>query len=37
MNIENEKDKLHARNFTKFGLDMNIFVSLVTSILVLDY
>lgn len=34
MNIEKEQEKLHGRNFKKFGLDMNIFVSLVTFILV---
>ncbi len=31
------EEKLRARNFTKFGLDMNIFVSIVTAILVLAF
>lgn len=31
------QEKLRARNFTKFGLDMNIFVSVVTAILVLAF
>lgn len=37
MNIEKEKEKLYSRNFTKFGLDLNIFVSLVTAFLVLGF
>ena len=37
MNIEREKEKLQARNFKKFGLDMNIFVSVVTAILVITF
>lgn len=37
MNIEKESDKLYSKNFKKFGLDMNIFVSLVTAILVLGF
>ena len=32
-----QREKLQARNFTKFGLDMNIFVSVVTAILVLGF
>lgn len=35
--MEKEQEKLHSRNFTKFGLDMNIFVSLVTALLVLGF
>lgn len=31
------EEKLRAKNFTKFGLDMNIFVSLVTAVLVLAF
>nr|WP_300003471.1 BCCT family transporter [Tissierella sp.] len=37
MNIEKESEKLYSRNFKKFGLDMNIFVSLVTAALVLGF
>lgn len=37
MDLEKQKEKLYARNFTKFGLDMNIFVSVVTAILVLTF
>lgn len=37
MNTEEENEKLYSRNFTKFGLDMNIFVSVVTAILVLAF
>lgn len=39
MDIKKEKgkEKLYSRNFTKFGLDMNVFVSLVTAILVLCF
>lgn len=32
-----EQEKLRARNFTKFGLDMNVFVSVITAILVLAF
>lgn len=32
-----QREKLQARNFTKFGLDMNVFVSVVTAILVLGF
>lgn len=35
--IEIGQEKLRARNFTKFGLDMNIFVSIVTAVLVLTF
>ena len=31
------EEKLYSRNFTKFGLDLNIFVSVVTAILVLGF
>lgn len=34
---EEGNEKLYSRNFTKFGLDMNIFVSVVTAILVLGF
>lgn len=37
MNLEKEQERLHARNFKKFGLDMNIFVSVITAILVLGF
>lgn len=37
MDLEKEQEKLQARNFTKFGLDMNLFVSLVTAVLVLGF
>lgn len=35
--IEEEKEKLRARNFKKFGLDLNIFVTIVTAISVLGF
>lgn len=35
--IEEEKEKLRARNFRKFGLDLNIFVTIVTAISVLGF
>lgn len=35
--LEKEQEKLRARNFTKFGLDLNIFVTVVTAILVLGF
>lgn len=35
--IQQGQEKLQARNFKKFGLDMNVFVSLVTAILVLAF
>lgn len=37
MIIEKQQEKLRSRNFTKFGLDLNIFVSIVTAILVLGF
>ena len=37
MNLKKEKDKLYSRNFTKFGFDMNVFVSVVTAVLVLSF
>lgn len=37
MDLEKEQEKLRSRNFTKFGLDMNLFVSVVTAILVLTF
>lgn len=37
MDNEKEKEKLYSRNFTKFGLDMNLFVSVVSAILVLSF
>ncbi|MDN6162017.1 MAG: BCCT family transporter, partial [Atopostipes sp.] len=35
--VESGQEKLRARNFTKFGLDLNVFVSVVTAILVLGF
>ena len=35
--IEEEKEKLQARNFRKFGLDLNVFVTIVTAISVLGF
>ncbi len=35
--IKKKQEKLRARNFKKFGLDMNIFVSVVTAVLVLAF
>ncbi|HZJ86559.1 MAG TPA: BCCT family transporter [Erysipelotrichaceae bacterium] len=37
MDLEKANKKLRSRNFTKFGLDMNIFVSVVTAVLVLAF
>lgn len=37
MNIEDDSKKLYSRNFTKFGLDMNVFVSVVSALLVLGF
>lgn len=41
MSLEEEKklqeEKLYSRNYTKFGLDINLFVSIVTSILVIGF
>jgi choline/carnitine/betaine transport len=35
--ITDEVEKLHKRNFKKFGLDMNLFVSIVSAILVIGF
>ena len=37
MNFKKEKEKLYSKNFTKLGLDLNVFVSLVTALLVLAF
>ncbi|MTI67011.1 MAG: BCCT family transporter [Firmicutes bacterium] len=37
MEIENLSKKLYSRNFTKFGFDMNLFVSLVSAVFVLGF
>ncbi len=37
MNLKKEKEKLYSRNFTRFGFDMNVFVSVVTALLVLAF
>lgn len=37
MDNEKEKQKLYSRNFTKYGLDMNLFVSIVSALLVLGF
>ena len=37
MNLKKEKEKLYSRNFTKYGFDMNVFVSVVTALLVLAF
>ena len=37
MNFKKEKEKLYSRNFTKYGFDMNVFVSVVTALLVLAF
>jgi choline/carnitine/betaine transport len=37
MNLKKEKEKLYSRNFKKFGFDMNVFVSVVTAVLVLSF
>ena len=37
MNLKKEKEKLYSRNFTKFGLDLNVFVTVVTALLVLAF
>lgn len=37
MNFKKEKEKLYSSNFTKWGFDMNIFVSAVTALLVLAF
>lgn len=37
MNLKKEKEKLYSRNFTRWGFDMNIFVSIVTAVFVLAF
>ena len=37
MDLKKEKEKLYSRNFSKFGFDMNVFVSVVTALLVLAF
>ena len=37
MNLKKEKEKLYSRNFTKLGMDMNVFVSVVTALLVFAF
>lgn len=37
MNFKKEKEKLYSRNFTKLGMDMNLFVSVITALLVLAF
>ena len=37
MNLKKEKEKLYSKNFTRFGLDLNVFVSIVTTLLVLAF
>ncbi len=37
MNFNKEKKELYSKNFTRFGLDMNVFVSLVSAFLVLNF
>ncbi|MTI68958.1 MAG: BCCT family transporter [Firmicutes bacterium] len=37
MEIENLSKKLYSRNFTKYGFDMNLFVSLVSAVFVLGF
>lgn len=37
MNKEDINNKLYSKNFTKFGLDMNLFVSIVSALLVLGF
>ncbi|NLZ94417.1 MAG: hypothetical protein GX921_01160 [Bacteroidales bacterium] len=37
MDFKKEKEKLYSKNFTKFGLDLNVFVSVVTALLVLAF
>lgn len=37
MDSKREREKLYARNFKRFGLDMNVFVSVVTALLVLAF
>ncbi len=37
MNLKKEKEKLYSQNFTKYGFDMHVFVSIVTTLLVLAF
>ena len=37
MNLKKERNKLYSRNYTGFGLDMNVFVSVVSALLVLGF
>lgn len=37
LKIEDENKKLHQRNFTKFGLDMNLVVSITSAVFVLFF
>ena len=37
MDLKKERTKLYSRNFTGFGLDMNVFVSVVSALLVLGF
>ena len=37
MNLKKEKENLYSRNFTKYGFDMNVFVSVVTALLVFAF
>lgn len=37
MNLKREKEKLYSSNFTKYGFDMNVFVSVITALLVLAF
>ena len=37
MNLKKEKEKLYSKNFTRLGMDMNVFVSVVTALLVLAF
>ncbi len=37
METENLSKKLQSRNFTKYGFDMNVFVSIVSAVLVLGF
>lgn len=37
MNLEKEKEKLYSQNFTKYGFYINVFVSVVTTLLVLAF
>ena len=37
MSLKKERQKLYSRNYTGFGLDMNVFVSVVSALLVLGF